>query len=45
MTSSRGGQELGTDVKLPWSEYGGLNTDPVYMSRKIRKFRTDKFDT
>ena len=20
-------------------------TDPVYMSRKIRKFRTDKFDT
>ena len=21
------------------------NTDPGYMSRKIRKFRTDKFDT
>ena len=24
---------------------GNLSRDPVYMSRKIRKFRTEKFDT
>ena len=24
---------------------GPADRDPVYMSRKIRKFRTDKFDT
>ena len=32
-----------------WSVFSGVvsavQADPVYMSRKIRKFRTDKFDT
>ena len=27
------------------SSSGRRSNDPVYMSRKIRKFRTDKFDT
>ena len=37
-------QPLKVDVSTPtWSS--SVNTDTVYMSRKIRKFRTDKFDT
>ena len=28
-----------------WSRKQNCVSDPVYMSRKIRKFRTDKFDT
>ena len=27
------------------SDFGATLPDPVYMSRKIRKFRMDKFDT
>ena len=37
------GSRDGTVVETPPARSGHI--DPVYMSRKIRKFRTDKFDT
>ena len=42
--SRPGGQRAPARARKPDAPPAG-DTDPVYMSRKIRKFRTDKFDT
>ena len=50
LRGDRAGSGSGVPITQDGLSIGGLFArqiviDPVYMSRKIRKFRTDKFDT